>query len=73
MAFILELASRWEFQPDSQDIHMAFPSKVVSFGVLVEKRLALVILNVLFFFLSLIDEVSAVGTRYLEQARRSEH
>ena len=49
MAFILELASRWEFQPDSQDIHMAFPSKVVSLGVLVEKRLALVMYSSFFY------------------------
>ena len=30
MVFLLELASRWEMQPDSNAIHMAFPSKVVS-------------------------------------------
>ena len=30
IAFILNLAMRWEFQPDSEQIHMAFPTKVVS-------------------------------------------
>ena len=32
MAFILELASRWEFQPDKY-IHMAFPSKVYVYQI----------------------------------------
>lgn len=29
VAFLIDLASRWEMQPDTQQIHMAFPSKVV--------------------------------------------
>lgn len=30
VAFLLDLAGRWEMQPDTLATHMAFPSKVVS-------------------------------------------
>lgn len=29
MVFLLEIASRWEMQPDTLQTHMAFPSKMV--------------------------------------------
>ena len=30
-AWLRSVAERWEHQPDSDDIHMAFPSKTVRF------------------------------------------
>jgi len=32
IAFLLELASRWEMQPDTQTIHLAYASKMVCIG-----------------------------------------
>lgn len=32
-AWLQELASRWEYQPDGNEIHMAFPSKQVRYRV----------------------------------------
>lgn len=32
IAFLVELASRWEMQPDTLTIHLAYASKMVSYA-----------------------------------------